>query len=367
MLPMPLPPLVGHADAKRRLAEGRRSGTLPQVVLITGPRGVGKQRLALWLGQLVLCGQPGADPCGTCRACRMVEGLAHPDLHWFVPILRPKATESGKQVEEAGEALAAVMAERRKQPLYAQPGGMAIHPIATVRLLQRQAALTAVEGGWRVFVIGDAERLVPQESSQEAANAMLKLLEEPPPRSLFILTTVDPRHMLPTIRSRTSPVRLNRLADADVREFLLRNSAEKPGAAGLEARVRAAGGAIGLAVGEDEEESGKAFRAAAQLLEAVMAGREPVLERALRQATYSARGEFTAMLDALADTLGDAARGSLGHTTTRPVPEGLRKHRDPAALLRALELVGEAREAAAGNVNPQLLLAVLGGELAEVL
>jgi len=364
---MPLPPLVGHADTRRRLAEGFRSGTLPQVVLVTGPRGIGKQRLALWLGQLVLCERPGADPCGACRACRQVGGLAHPDLHWFVPILRPKAGEPAKQIEEAAEALAAVMAERRKQPLYSQPDGMAIHPIASVRLLQQQAGLTAVEGGWRVFIIGDAERLVPQESSQEAANAMLKLLEEPPPRSLFVLTTADPRHVLPTIRSRTAPIRLNRLADADVREFLLRNSAEKPSPDRLEAEVSAAAGAIGLVAGTDEEESGKAFRAAAQLLEAVMAGRGTVLERALRQTPYSARGEFTAMLDALADTLGDAARGSLGHATTRPVPEGLRKHRDPAALLRAIELVGETREAAAGNVNPQLLLAVLGGELAEVL
>jgi DNA polymerase III subunit delta' len=364
---MPLLPLVGHADTRRRLAEGRGSGTLPQVVLVTGPRGVGKQRLALWLAQLVLCERPDTEPCGACRACRLVEGLAHPDLHWFVPIARPKAGEPGKQTEEASEAIAAVMAERRTQPLYAQPDGMAIHPIASVRLLQQQAGLTAVEGGWRVFIIGDADRLVPQESSPEAANAMLKLLEEPPSRSLFILTTVDPRRVLPTIRSRTAPVRLNRLTDADVRGFLLRHSANKPNTAELEARVSAAGGAIGLALGADEEDSGKAFRAAAQLLEAVMAGRGPMLERALRQAPYSARGEFTAMLDALADTLGDAARGSLGQATARPVPEPLRGYGDPSSLLRAMELVGEAREAAWGNVNPQLLLAVLGEELAEVL
>ena len=144
---MSLPPLVGHADARRRLAEGRRSGTLPQVVLVTGPRGVGKQRLALWLAQLMLCEKPGADPCGVCRACHMVEGLVHPDLHWFVPIARPKAGEPGKQIEEAAEAIGAVMAERRKEPLYTQPDGMAIHPIASVRLLQQQAGLTAVEGG----------------------------------------------------------------------------------------------------------------------------------------------------------------------------------------------------------------------------
>ena len=193
MLPMPLPPLTGHAGARRRLADGRRAGNLPQVLLVSGPQGVGKQRLALWLGQLVLCERPGDEPCGRCRMCRMVEELAHPDLHWFFPIARPKAGEPGKQVEEAADALADEIAARRKQPMYALPDGMAIHPIASVRLLQQQAGLTAVEAGWRVFIIGDADRLVPQEASQEAANAMLKLLEEPPPRSLFVLTTVMSR------------------------------------------------------------------------------------------------------------------------------------------------------------------------------
>lgn len=363
---MPLPPLIGHDEARRRLAEGRRTGSLPQVILITGPQGVGKQRLALWLGQLLHCERPGAEPCGTCRGCHMVLGLAHADLHWFVPIARPKAGEPGKQIEEAAEALAAEMAERRKQPLYARPDGMAIHPIASVRLLQQQAGLSAVEGGWRVFIVGEAERLVPQESSQEAANALLKLLEEPPPRSLFILTTVDARRLLPTMRSRTAPVRLNRLTDAEVRGFLAAHATEKLGAAELDARVAAAAGSIGAAI-EVDEEAGKAYLAAAQLLEAVLAGKGPALERALKQAPFAARGEFTAMLDALADTLGEAARGSLGCTTRRPVPEVLRQHRDPAQLLRAMDKVAEAREAAWGNVNPQVLLAVLGGELAEEL
>ncbi len=73
------------------------------------------------------------------------------------------------------------------------------------------------------------------------------------------------------------------------------------------------------------------------------------------------------MLDALADALGEAARESISGSTGSPLPETLRKHRDPAALLRAMDRVSEAREAAYGNVNPQLLLAVLSDELAEVL
>jgi DNA polymerase-3 subunit delta' len=244
---------------------------------------------------------------------------------------------------------------------------MAIHPIASVRLLQQQAGLTAVEGGWRVFIVGEADRLVPQEASQEAANAMLKLLEEPPKRSVFVLTTVDPRQLLPTVRSRTAPVRLNRLTDGEVREFLARHLPGTPAPSVLDARVISAGGLIGAALAADDEDSGKAYRAASELLEAIVAGRGPALERALRQAPYAARGEFTAMLDALADTLGEAARGALGQPTRRPLPEALRKHRDPAPLLDAMGLVSEAREAAWGNVNPQILLAVLGEELAEVL
>ncbi len=294
----------------------------------------------------------------------MVMGLAHPDLHWLMPIARPKSGEPGKQVEEAADAIAAELAERRKQPLYAQPDGMAIHPIASVRLLQQQAGLTAVEGGWRVFIIGEAERLVPQEASQEAANAMLKLLEEPPRRSLFVLTAADPRRLLPTVRSRTAPVRLNRLADADVRKFL---ADHLPGSqTDLDVGVAGAAGSIGAAIGA-EENSGKAYAAAAQLLEAVVAGKGPALEVALKQAPFAARGDFTAMLDALADTLNEAARDMLGGSSRRPLPAALRRHRDPASLLRAMDRVAEAREAASGNVNPQLLLAVLGGELAEEL
>jgi len=73
------------------------------------------------------------------------------------------------------------------------------------------------------------------------------------------------------------------------------------------------------------------------------------------------------MLDALADTLGEAARGTMGQPVRRAVPQALLRHRSPAPLLQAMEKVAEAREAAAGNVNPQILLAVLGEELAEVL
>lgn len=363
---MSLPPLVGHQDVRARLAAAFRAGRLPQVLLISGPAGVGKQRMALWLAQLALCERGSPEPCGACRPCRLVDHLGHADLHWFVPIPRPKAGDPDKQVEEAAEALAAVIEERRAQPLYTPADGMASHPMASVRLLQRRASLTSVEGGRRVFILGEADRLVPQESSPEAANAMLKLLEEPPAGALFVLTAVDSRRMLPTIRSRAVPVRLGRLTDAEVREFLRSRPELKLSATELGERVRIAQGSIGAAIAAADQAT-RAYRAAEELIEAVGKGRGPALERALRQAPYAARGEFTAMLDALADTLGEAARGALGQPVRRPLPKPLQRVGGAEPLLRALDRVAEAREAAAGNVNPQLLLAVLGDELAEVL
>jgi len=363
---MPMHPLVGHREARQRLARAVRSDRLPQVVVVVGPAGVGKQRLALWLAQLLLCEKPGAEPCGRCRACRQVEGLAHPDVHWFVPIARPKATDPDKQLEEAAETLAQAMEERRAQSLYVGPDGMASHGLASVRLLHRQAGLTPVTGSRKIFILGDAERLVPQESSQEAANALLKLLEEPPADSVFVLTTVDARRLLPTIRSRAVPLRLGRLSDAEVAEVL--RSAGGPGD-GSRAPVAAAGGSVGAALAMGEARSA-AYDAARGMLEVILEGRAGVparMERALRQTPWAARGEFTAMLDALADTLGEAARVALGEMPRRTLPDGLRHRRDAAALIRAIDRVADAREAAAGNVNPQLLLATLGEELAEVL
>src|SRR5205807_788003 len=96
---MPLPPLYGHEGIRNRLAGAIASGRLPQGLLFEGPQGVGKQRLALWLGQALLCerndGGAKREGCGDCRPCRLVLTLSHPDLHWFVPVeLERRAAEA---------------------------------------------------------------------------------------------------------------------------------------------------------------------------------------------------------------------------------------------------------------------------------
>lgn len=347
---MGLAPLVGHRLLRVQFDRAIVGNTLPQVLLLTGPTGVGKQRLGLWVAQRLVCAAPRqGEPCGSCSGCLKVSGLAHPDVHWFVPVPRPKAGEPDKQMAEVAESLEEVMAARRANPLWTAPDGMAIHGIASARLVQHQASLTSVEGGWRVFLIGRAERLVPQESSQEAANAMLKLLEEPPARALFILTTAEPGLVLPTIRSRSIPVRLGRLDDAEVREFL---QAQKPELA-TDALVAKAHGSIGLAVSGTDAGRDKATSAAREFLGALRDGTAAATERALKQGPWQARGDFTALLDALADTLAaDARDGLVGGRGSQA-----------SAKLAGVERVLAAREQAQGNVNPQLLLAVLADEL----
>ncbi len=361
---MTLLPLVGHEAERDLVLRAIAEDRLPQMILLTGPQGVGKQRFGLWVAQVLLCEDGHTKPCGRCRACLQVIGLAHPDLHWLMPVPRPKAAEPDRQVGELAEAIGAVIEERRKNPLYEPLDGLAGHFVATARLLQRRAALTPAVARRKVFLVAEADRLVPQEANPEAANALLKLLEEPPADSQFLLTVVDPNRLLPTIRSRVVPLRLGRVPDAVVERFL----GEHAGLAGseLKTRVAVAGGSIGRALGAGDDVS-KAVRAAEELLRAALGGAGNRAERALKQGPWAARGDFTAMLDALAEALAEGARVAAGRSARRPLPESLRSPRPVEALLAAQTRVMAAREAAQGNVNPQLLLAVLADELAEVL
>jgi DNA polymerase-3 subunit delta' len=277
-----------------------------------------------------------------------------------MPVLRPKAGDQAKQVEELEEAIVEVLDSRRRDPLYGPPEGLAGHFVATARLLARQAALRPVEGPVKVFLVGYAERLVPQESSPEAANALLKLLEEPPEGTYFILTAVDGEEVLPTIRSRAVQMRVMPLADSEVRGFL---NAHKPGVTGreLDEMVRRGAGSIGAALAEDSG-AARGAEMALVLLESARAKNQGGWELALKQTPFSARGDFTQALDAMAEILVDATR------ERNTIPGLDRLSAVPKIrLVAALEKVGEAREAAQNNVNPQLLLAVLNQDLTDIL
>ncbi|HSK20072.1 MAG TPA: hypothetical protein VK912_13050 [Longimicrobiales bacterium] len=369
---MTLLPVEGHEAVQASLASSVAEGRLPDSLLFHGPPGVGKQRLALWLGQLLLCSRPAAQaPCGECQSCRMAVRLEHPDLHWFFPLPRPKG--AGDRLSDAlEEARAAELAARRSEPLRATTAdGMAGIYLAHVHVMLRSAGSRPAMGRRKVFVVGDAEALVPQEASPEAANALLKLLEEPPADTTIILTAADPAVLLPTIRSRLLPVRVRPLPAATVERFLQKFADAAPLDAQRAARL--AQGSIGRAVGflPNKKDAGplEEIRAAARaLLQASLAGTAaPRMAAALAESPAGARGTFSDTLEHLTLWLRDLAVADAGADQVLinvDATDWLRsmaaKHPGAAAgVPAALRDVEATLQLTQLNINPQLALAGL--------
>ncbi len=189
---------------------------VPHAILLVGPASVGKTTLALDLAAGLLCtaGEPSARPCRECRACRLVTDGNHPDLHRLAP------EGAGRQIG-IGEA---------RHP---EPG--------TVRHLIGELALLPVEGGARVAIVEEAERM-----NEDAQNALLKTLEEPPAGTTIVLCATDEDRLLPTVRSRCARLRLGTVGPREIESALAdRGLADAPTAARL---ARLAGGRPGLAL-----------------------------------------------------------------------------------------------------------------------
>jgi len=354
-------PLYGHAALRERLLGAVRRGALPASLLLHGPAGIGKQRLALWLAQALICANPPAtrEPCGRCQGCRYASALAHPDVHWFFP--RPRPRDADPTTDDVAADYRDAVAERAAAGgLYRPSSGSDGIYVATVRAIVQLASLTPAMAQRKVFIIGDAERMVPQEGSEFAANALLKLLEEPSANTHLILTSSEPGALLPTIRSRVVNVRAAPLADRDVEAFVTDSIVagalrSQPGRSTAE-RVRAAEGAPGRLFGSRERES--AVTAAERLLESALSGdRSRALRTAMAQGSTKARGLFSDTLDELTVLLASRARAAVGRGDQ---PMAL-------AATRAIASVEEAKTLAAGNVNPALITATLLRDLTSAL
>ncbi len=195
-----------QAEAARRLRTALRAGRLAHAFLFAGSVGTGRMAVARELAAVLLCGEDERpdDYCGRCQSCRLMAGGDHPDYY------------------EAGV-----------------PEGRQSLPIATVRELQRIAALKPVRAARRVFVLREAERM-----TIEAANCLLKTLEEPPGGSLFILVASSLRELPETIRSRCQVVRFAALEPERLAERLVATGADEADARWL---ARRAWGSPGLA------------------------------------------------------------------------------------------------------------------------
>jgi DNA polymerase III subunit delta' len=189
-------------------------GDVPHAVLLSGPGRVGKTTLARDLASGLLCvaAQREERPCGACRGCRMVRSGNHPDVH----VLAPEG--AGGQIR-IGD---------RTNP---EPG--------TVRRLVTDLSLLPVEGGARVAIIEQADRM-----NEEAQSALLKTLEEPSDGITLVLCADQEERLLPTVRSRCARIRLGTVAVREIEALLQERGTDPPLGARL---ARLSGGRPGIA------------------------------------------------------------------------------------------------------------------------
>jgi DNA polymerase-3 subunit delta' len=320
-------------------------------MLLQGPAGVGKQRLALWLGQRLLCSGPPPAPCGVCQHCRYALAGTHPDLHWYFP--RPRLKDGDASPAKIEEDLSEAIAERLRTGAYPPPAPEDGIFVSTVRAIVHSAAMAPALAARKIYIVGEAERMVLRDGAEEAAGAFLKLLEEPPTRATLILTSSEPGALIPTIRSRLVAVRVPALGVADARAVLsepaMRDAVAAAGAPrSMEEQLRVAAGAPGALLGSAEW--GDALARARRMLDAATTGdRREQAKTALMQGSNRARGAFSTALDALTTLLHDRVRAAADRGNTAVA----------SGAARAVGCVELAKERASANVNPQLITSEL--------
>lgn len=222
LLPWQLP-------AWQRLASLRERR--PHALLLHGARDIGKRDFALQWAAAALCESPGADgrACGHCAGCQLLVADNHPDLRLVVP-----AADALARVDDEGAAAA----EETGKPTKASR----TIRIDQVRELDEFLTISSHRGGARLVVLAPAEAM-----NAEAASALLKMLEEPPPGAGFILVSHEIDAVLPTIRSRCVLVRLAPPTPAQALDWLRAQGLEH-----AELRLAEAGGAPLAALGGDD-------------------------------------------------------------------------------------------------------------------
>ncbi len=266
---------LGNAATVTHLRESIRAGRFPHSLILAGPRGAGKYTLALMLAQAVNCLEPPGidspqtgglpDFCGRCANCVRIAGAAN--LEERVA----EAVAAREELRETDKRETRILVETHPDVLVIPPDP----PQLLIKLGQVRQAIHAayyrppIEAR-RAFTIFTASAFM-----KEAANSLLKLLEEPPEHTTLVLLTENPQELLPTIRSRAVTHRLGALAPAELEALLAaRRPQLKPGQRALAARL--AEGAVGRALTLDLD----AYAASRQ--DAIV-----ILRNALREPDYS--------------------------------------------------------------------------------
>lgn len=299
--------VMGQNRAKAFLENLLRTARIPSALLFHGPSGVGKKLLAVEFAKALFCPQ-GGNPCGSCFDCRSIEKGIQTDV---------KLVNAAYQASFLNEDISKQKSLRVK----------------TIRHLRRDMELQSLLGSWKVAIIDEAHTLEP-----EAANALLKIIEEPPPATLWILITAHRERVLGTIRSRSVPVLFKPLPTSAVSEILAGKGISPDRA---ELLARAGEGSVDLSLAlEDSLDSARSFFSDPLAAPAVVESfpKELALQRV----------KVEQHIDALSQEL-----------RARHLENRLNFSQVEAPLRDLLEL----RQALSRNVDPKLIL-ILAGEAA---
>jgi len=232
--------VVGQTHIKKQLRQMFHEHRVPHALLFAGGEGSGKLPMAMAMASLLLCKNPTpeGEPCGECAACHMVKKLAHPDLHFVFPVIKP-AGQSSPAVSD--QFLPQWREQIAETPYFTRntwlkrmgvENQQSLINVAEANSILAKLVNVSSQGGYRVIVVWLAEQM-----NQEAANKLLKILEEPPQQTVFILTADHPERMLSTILSRTQRIDFPPLAPDDIAEALTAKCGLQPADAGVVARA----------------------------------------------------------------------------------------------------------------------------------
>lgn len=281
--------LIGNDEVKESLRRLLAGGRIPGSLLFTGEEGIGKKLFALELAKALNCrNRSGVEACDECSSCKRIANSI------FAPFT---SADDNKERMIWSEHADVAMVRPYKQ----------IIRVKAMRELEREANFRPFEGAARVFIVEDAEYM-----NDQAANALLKTLEEPPATSHLILTTANPMALLATIRSRCQMIRFAPIPTSQIEQFLIQQNRLPGDDAGLLARTSR--GSLGRALATDIDDYRDRRESMLVILKSLTltGDRAQLLRSAEELAAAKDRSDYELSLDVLEALIRDAWSLSLG-------------------------------------------------------
>jgi len=206
--------IAGHTVIKQKLIGSVIQNRVSHALLFSGPEGNGKLALAIAFAQFLSCeNKTETDSCGTCSSCLKYQKLIHPDLHFVFPVIKKKASEkpiSDTYIKEWREFLSTSVYHGfdkwlKKMETENQQAGIFVQESEEII---KKLNLKSYESEYKIMIIW-----MPEKMNISASNKLLKMIEEPPPKTIFILVTEDYEKIIKTILSRTQLIKIPKISD----------------------------------------------------------------------------------------------------------------------------------------------------------